>query len=185
MKPVETSVTNDTADATSAAWVPEPPYEAPEAYLSHRPPMLLISRVESIAEDAVTSITTLGEGSPLAPFREADGTIGNEWLIELMAQCVGIWAGSVGRASMATLAREHPLADVGLLLSVRQTAFYVTTLPATGELVITMRRLLQDGQLASFEGEVTYAGERVAEGKITVYQPRVDEMAALFGEHSE
>ena len=46
-----------------------------------------------------------------------------------------------------------------------------------------MHKLMLDGQLAVFEGEVMSGNERVASGRLTVYQPLESEVAALFGEN--
>lgn len=159
-------------------------FNAPETYLSHRAPLMLLSRVEKIERDQVMCVTSLDASSPLAPFIEADGRIGNEWLIELMAQTVAVWAGSEGKATHDE-AQKGTLAPIGLLLSVRQAKFKVASLAKQGELIISMHRLLQDGQLATFSGTVVYESQTIAEAKITVYQPLMSELSLVLGKSSE
>ncbi len=155
------------------------PYESPETYLSHRPPMLLVSEVLLIEEDAVRTCTKLGAEGPLARFAYAEGTVPNEFLLEIMAQSIGIWAGARKSAGVAAPEGETP-AEVGFLLSVRQAKFLEAAVPATGTVITHMQKLLQEGQLATFEGAVTLEGRELARGRITVYQPLVREMPALF-----
>lgn len=155
-------------------------YASPAAYLSHRPPMLLLSTVLSIEAESVRCETELGEKGPLAPFANDKGEVGTEFFVELMAQTIGVWAGDMNQQHPEATAAENPLADIGLLLSVRQAKFMVKAVPATGTLTIDMRKLLQEGQLATFEGEVYHGETLCAQGRITVYQPHQAELDALF-----
>ena len=131
-------------------------YLSPQDYLFHRSPMLLLEQVVAITPESVTpeSVTcSVALNSPqLAPFLELQG-LPAYFGIELMAQTVGIWSGyqdkCAGRAA----------AQGGLILSVR--AFeaqqpYISG-PQDVPLIITMQKLMQDRNYASFEGSISDA----------------------------
>lgn len=100
-------------------------YPNPAEFLSHRPPMLLLSEVASIEEESVQCLTKLGAQGPLAPFANEKGLVGNEFMIELMAQTIGVWAGKWHQTPENTDPNNpDAFAEIGLLLSVRQAKFF-------------------------------------------------------------
>ena len=139
-------------------------YLSPQDYLFHRSPMLLIANILDIGPESVSCSVELG--SPLlAPFLEPKG-LPAYFGIELMAQTVGIWSGyqdkCAGRAA----------AQGGLILSVR--AFeaqqpYISG-PQDVPLIITMQKLMQDRNYASFEGSISQNEHTVATGRLSLCQ---------------
>lgn len=139
-------------------------YLSPQDYLFHRSPMLLIEHIETIAPESVTCSVALNSAQ-LAPFLEPQG-LPAYFGIELMAQTVGIWSGyqdkCAGRAA----------AQGGLILSVR--AFeaqqpYILG-PQDVPLIITMQKLMQDRNYASFEGSISQNEHTVATGRLSLCQ---------------
>ena len=130
-------------------------YLSPQDYLFHRSPMLLIEQVIAIKPESVTCSVALNS-SQLTPFLEPPG-LPAYFGIELMAQTVGIWSGyqdkCAGRAA----------AQGGLILSVR--AF-----PQDVPLIITMQKLMQDRNYASFEGSISQNEHTVATGRLSLCQ---------------
>ncbi len=139
-------------------------YLSPQDYLFHRSPMLLLEQVVAIAPESVTCSVALNSPQ-LAPFLEPQG-LPAYFGIELMAQTVGIWSGyqdkCAGRAA----------AQGGLILSVR--AFeaqqpYISG-PQDVPLIITMQKLMQDRNYASFEGSISQNEHTVATGRLSLCQ---------------
>jgi predicted hotdog family 3-hydroxylacyl-ACP dehydratase len=155
-------------------------FETPEAYLPHRAPMLLIDRVVDITADDVVCTTHTGSDGPLASVLRPDGTLSANFLIEILAQCVGVWAGYYRKERAAGLPEEERDADIGLLLSVRGATIRTKAVAGNMTLVVKMHKLIQDGNLATFEGCVIQNDRSLAEGKVTVYQPKEKELKTLF-----
>lgn len=155
-------------------------YLAPENYLSHRPPMLLVSRVIEVTPERVVCETDAGAGGPLEPHVDEEGVVPAEFLLEMMAQTIGVWAGVKRVEEEASGVAGEPLAEIGLLLSVRQAVFNAVAVEPRGVLEIRMDKLMQEGQVGTFEGEVLRGGEVLASGRITVYQPLEKELDTLF-----
>jgi predicted hotdog family 3-hydroxylacyl-ACP dehydratase len=159
-------------------------YETPEAYLPHRAPMLLIDRVVDISEEDVVCTTHTGANGPLASVLRPDGTLSANFLIEILAQCVGVWAGYYRKERAAEIPESERDADIGLLLSVRGASLRTKFVAGDTTLLVKMHKLIQDGNLATFEGCVILNDSRLAEGKVTVYQPKEKELKTLFNKVS-
>ncbi len=146
--------------------------------------MLFVSEVESITEDSVVCKTNTSPQGPMAIALSEDGTLESYFLFEVMAQTIGAWAGHTKRIENEHLRSEEAqpdlLADIGLLLSVRNGNLLIDRVPPNSELRATMYKLFRDGQVASFEGNVCLDGKEIANGRITVYQPKESEFAKLF-----
>ena len=160
-------------------------YELPEVYLPHRAPMLLVDRVELINDHEVrVSVSSCPRGT-LWPLQDEDGHLSSAYLIEMMAQSIGVWAGYQRKAKekaarLSEEAQEEALAEIGLLLSVRQAHFMTRAVPLNAHFEVRMNKLIQDGRLASFEGGVYHGETLLSQGKVTVYQPSVSELDTLF-----
>lgn len=157
-------------------------FEKPASYLPHRPPMLLVGEVGLIDEESVTCYTDVGESGPVAEVME-EGVLPGHFLVEMMAQTVGVWAGfHRNNGKIRSNDEEDPVADIGLLLSVRSMKVYTASVAAGMRLCIVMHKLIQDGGLATFEGKVLDGEIELATGRVTVYQPKVSELGKLFGQ---
>lgn len=149
-------------------------FKEPSFYLPHRPPMMFIEKVLSITDDnVVTSTNTCLEG-PLACMFNENQELPSTVLLEIMAQTIGVWAGWLRQQT------NSEAAEVGLLLSVRGMKFSTSSLSKNVQLQTEMHKLIQDGNLATFEGAVSFNGKVLASGKLTVYQPKKSEFAQLF-----
>lgn len=157
-------------------------FDKPASYLPHRPPMLLIGEVGSIEEESVTCYSDVGESGPVAEILEK-GVLPGHFMVEMMAQTVGVWAGFHRNfGSIRSDDDEDPVADIGFLLSVRGMKVHTAFVSSGTRLCIVMHKLIQDGGLATFEGKVLDGENELAAGRVTVYQPKVSELSKLFGQ---
>lgn len=150
----------------------------PEAYLPHRSPMMLIDAIASITPDAVVCECDSTPTGTLAAHIRADKTIPNTFFIEMMAQTVGVWAGYY--RSQEQQSHPEPVADIGLLLSVRGASFAARSVPLNARLTVCMNKVIREGQLASFDGDVRLNGQVLASARVTVYQPLESQLQSLF-----
>lgn len=158
-------------------------WSEPDVYLSHRDPMQFIREVESIDEETVVCLTDTSPGGKLSIALNSDGSLETYFLCEIMAQTIGVWAGAVRTEENLRNAESDPdsqLANIGLLLSIRNAVFDTQQIPTNSELRIKMQKLFQDGRVATFEGEAWSQGKVLGTARITVYQPTQAEMKKLF-----
>ena len=92
-------------------FVHNPAYPLPQELLPHRPPMMLISGIVNADESQLCAYAKIGEEHHL--FLNEKKEASNALLLELMAQCVGCWAGLRER----TLTGGKP--RIGFLLGTR------------------------------------------------------------------
>lgn len=143
-------------------------------WLPHRLPMRFIDELVEIDEEHAESRCDCKKADRLELFKDEDGIIPNVFLIEMKAQAIGVWAGYYRKDDME-------LSDVGFLLSVRGAELLVDKTPSNEVLTIKIQKIIQDKNLASFDGSVlSEKGETLAHGKITVYQPTKIEYDKLF-----
>lgn len=156
-------------------------YATPETYLPHRAPMCVLTRVVTVDDTTVTCETETTPDGVLKTHWRSDGELPEAFVLEIMAQTVGVWARYHG--DLTPVPEGDAEAEIGLLLSVRSIQIDRVVRQGDPTIVCTMNKLMLDGQLAVFEGEVMSGDERVASGRLTVYQPLESEVAALFGEN--
>ena len=156
-------------------------YAKPETYLPHRAPMCVLTHVVMVDDTTVTCETQTTPDGVLKTHWRPDGELPEAFVLEIMAQTVGVWARYHG--DLTPVPEGDAEAEIGLLLSVRSIEIDRVVRQGEPTLVCTMHKLMLDGQLAVFEGEVMSGNERVASGRLTVYQPLESEVAALFGEN--
>ncbi len=156
-------------------------YLEPEAYIPHRAPMNLIDCVIEITEKSVTCETAAKKGGRLALFEKENGAFDAAVVIELMAQTVGVWAGDKRIHSdqkMKPVGEQD--AELGLLLSARNLKITIDEIPADSVLTMSMKLLIDESRLTSFEGTVAIGENIVATGRLNVFQPTNDELKTLF-----
>lgn len=157
------------------------PYLEPEAYIPHRAPMNLIDRVTEITEKSVTCETVAKKGGRLALFEKENGAFDAAVVIELMAQTVGVWAGDKRiNSDQKTKPLGEQDAELGLLLSARNLKIAIDEIPADSTLTMSMKLLIDESRLTSFEGTVAIGENIVATGRLNVFQPTNDELKTLF-----
>lgn len=148
-------------------------FEDPQAYLPHRPPMVLLDQVLSADDSSAAAAVSLS--SPrLQPFLQPDGTLPGWFGLEIMAQTVGIWAGMV---------RRHeglPPPAVGFILSCRAFHCAGPDIPAGCTLQCEVRLLMQDGNFASFDCTLQQNGREFAQGRLSLFQAEQDKLDEIF-----
>lgn len=157
----------------------------PGAYLPHRPPMMFVGKVVNIDEDSVSCESDTAAGGPFDIALNEDGSLDNYFMYEFLAQTVGVWAGYFREIENCKNeedggARGEKLADIGMLLSIRSGKLRAGRIAPNSLLCATMRKLFRDGQVATFEGSVHCKGEELATARVTVFQPKVNELSTFF-----
>lgn len=157
------------------------PFGVPSDYLPQKPPMQVLDRIFSVTESEVCCGADSGPEGPLAVFADGEGRLPSELAVELLAQCVGVWAGFQRRARNDEAAESEKDAPIGFLLSVRGMKVEGPWLPRDEVLRVTMTKLVYEESMGSFEGQVTSGGRAVASGRVSVFQPKNRDLAALLG----
>lgn len=135
------------------------------AFLPHRAPMVLLSEVLEITPTGARTRTRIGDRTQL--FEAPDGSVSASVLTELMAQSVGVYAGSQ--------AREAGLPPkIGFLLGTRRLTTTVSRLKKgeTVDIHVDCVFLSADGTLPSqFSCCAFMDGREIGCANLTVYQP--------------
>lgn len=116
-------------------------------YLPHRPPMLLIDRIDDVTgHDGVCTATI----KPDCVFVQ-DGVVHPSAMIEFVAQACAIVAG-------VDASRTGGPQRLGFIVGCREVTFAVDHFAIGDELAIVVKKLIGGDQLAAFHGTVTRAG---------------------------
>lgn len=116
-------------------------------YLPHRPPMLLIDRIDdatSVGSDCFATI------KPDCVFLQ-DGHVHPSAMIEFVAQACAIAAGVEDQRAGAP-------PRLGFIVGCREVLFAVDKFSVGDELTIVVRKILGGDQLAAFNGTVSRGG---------------------------
>jgi predicted hotdog family 3-hydroxylacyl-ACP dehydratase len=117
-------------------------------YLPHRPPMLLVDRIDEVTKQSVTCRATI---RPDCVFVQ-NGLVHPSAMIELVAQACAIYVG-------VTNARDGERPQLGFIAGCREISFAVDSLAVGDELTIVATKILGERQLAAFTGTVSRRGE--------------------------
>jgi len=133
-----------------------------EELLPHRPPMLLLSRLDAFSAEGAQAAAELREGNP---FLRPDGLLERAAYAELMAQCFAAGAGAVARQT------ETPPAAWGYLAALRDVA--ISGDARCGDsLTVSVRLTASLGRITVMEGEVRSATDALlATGQLKVFIP--------------
>ena len=147
-----------------------PPFPSPAELLPHRPPMLLLTAVQSHGPGATTCLARF---SP--DFAEAcGGGVSAVFGLELIAQTAAVHHGLRSRET----GPSRPAATSGLLLGSRRLRFAQPRLPAGEDLRVTVFDGGPGpgaGAMIRFEGQVeTSGGKLLVSGDATVLEVRPD-----------
>ena len=131
------------------------------AFLPHRAPMLLLSRLDAFSAEGARATAELRAGNP---FLRSDGLLERAAYVELMAQCFAAGAGALARQA------EKPPAAWGYLAALRDIAIHGDarlgdTLTASVNLVTAL------GPVTVLEGEVRSADTLLARGQFKIFIP--------------
>lgn len=145
-------------------------------YLPHQTPMILVDRVIAVDDESVHCQVSTTSSGVLAPFLNAEGELPAWFGVEIMAQTVGVWSGWHARRSGA-----QKIAP-GMLLGGRNWRVTAATFPAAITLDITLRLLMRDDRMGSFEGEIRHGDRVLASGRLNTYQPNEQELQQLMSQ---
>lgn len=135
-------------------------------YLPHRPPMLLIDRIDEVTSDTVMCRATI---HPACVFAQ-NGVVHPSAMIELVAQACAIFVG-------VTSVRAGGAPRAGFLASCREISFAVDSFAVGDELTIVATKVAGQERLAAFTGTVSRRGEVCTTIELSV----VDGLAASAG----
>jgi predicted hotdog family 3-hydroxylacyl-ACP dehydratase len=137
--------------------------------------MLLIRTLLDVTADSVLCETTLNDA--VLPFLDPAGALPSWFLIEMMAQSIGVWAGWHDHA-------RNIAVQSGLLLGCRQFECAQPSLPLGSRLRITARKLVEDNGTGSFEAHVflcdANAETPVASATLTTHQTSWEHLESLL-----
>ncbi len=117
-------------------------------YLPHRPPMLLIDRIDEVTGDRAVCHATI---QPDCVFAQ-DGVVHPSAMIEFVAQACAIYVGVRG-------SRDGDPPRLGFIVGCREITFAVDSFAIGDELTIVATKLLGQDQLAVFNGTVSRGEE--------------------------
>ncbi len=137
-------------------------YRPVEDYLLHRPPALLLDRVEDIADNTIVCSAT-----PRADSAFSDGTLVPGWVgVEFMAQTVGVLAG------FRALTQNLPV-RIGFLVGCRKYESFVSAFTVNETIFIRAQELLNNPDGVVAMDCTLYSAQNVilAKAHLLVYQP--------------
>lgn len=147
---------------------------SPDNYLPHDAPMLLLEQVIDVGDAHAHCRVTVSANGVLAPFLDGAGNLPGWYALELIAQTVGVWSG------WHRLHNGDSASSLGMVLGARDLCCSAGQFTAGTILDITVQCLMQDTRLASFDGTIACAGETLAHGRVTTFQPTEAELTTLF-----
>ena len=146
-------------------------YPPIEAILPHRPPMILLDRVEDESAGYLCcSVTPRGD----SPFVD-HGVVPAVVAAEYMAQCVAAYSG------LEAVRRGDPV-RIGYLLGTRSMELAVEAFKVDETLRVEARHVWGDAALGQFDCAVYLAGRRVAAAVLNVFEGDLEEMGPRAGE---
>ncbi len=144
-----------------------------EAILPHRPPMILLDRVEEAGENHLVCSVTLRHDSPFVEGGAASPVVATEY----MAQCVAAHSGLKAKR------RGDPV-RIGYLLGARSMELAADSFEVGETLRVEARHVWGDDALGQYDCTVHRGELRVAAAVLNVFQGDVDGMNAADGEAS-
>src|SRR5476649_402870 len=156
-----------------------PVYAPPAHYLPHNAPMVLLDEVISVGKESAHCSSRVSTTGALAPFLTAQGALPAWFVLELMAQTIGVWNGWHN-------AEQGASPQLGMLLGSRGMRCSLPEFAAGMQLDMHIQQILRDSKIASFECTLFIHSlkndEPVAHARLTTYQPDAQEMANLTQE---
>lgn len=149
-------------------------YLLPVNYLPHRPPMILIDRVLEVTENSAVCESYVNAEGVLKNFLNENGELPSYFTIELIAQTVGVWSGY--------LAKLHniDIPPMGMVLGARDLKYPKDHFDKGSALKIKVQKLMDDGAVASFDGEISTEDKSIASGRVNLIRVTDDDLKRLF-----
>lgn len=144
----------------------------PCCYLPHRPPMLLIDKALMISDDEVRAQTD-AQSPLLKPFLNEEGLLPSWYALELMAQCVGIFAGYMRQ-------RENldPL-KAGFIISCRGLKTAAPVFDKKGIIFLQASLLMLSDGFASFDCKAVQNDQVHSTGRLSLYEAKESELESM------
>jgi predicted hotdog family 3-hydroxylacyl-ACP dehydratase len=141
-------------------------------FLPHTPPLLLVRTLLEIDENSVSCEAVLDDS--VTPFLDSANALPAWFLIEMIAQTIGVWAGWHDHARGIAL-------QSGLLLGCRQFTCEQPAFPPGTRLRINAQKLIEDNGTGSFEAQVFAGGtDAVARATLTTHQTTWNHLDSLL-----
>jgi len=154
-------------------------FAAPADYLPHTAPMVLLDEVISVDTERAHCRARVSAEGALGPFLNERGALPAWFVLELMAQTIGVWNGWHN-------AEQGASPQLGMLLGSRGMRCSLPEFAAGMQLDMHIQQILRDSKIASFECTLFIHSlkndEPVAHARLTTYQPDAQEMANLTQE---
>ena len=149
-------------------------YLLPENYLPHRPPMVLIDKVLEVTDETALCESYVREDGVLRNFLNENSELPSYFTIELIAQTVGVWSGY--------LAKLHniDIPPMGMVLGARDLKYPKDHFDKGSVLKIQVKKIMDDGAIASFDGEIISEDKTVASGRVNLIRVTDDDLKRLF-----
>ncbi len=149
-------------------------YLLPENYLPHRAPMILIDKVLEVTEESAMCESYVGDSGVLKNFVNENYELPSYFTIELIAQTVGVWSGY--------LAKLHniDIPPMGMVLGARDLKYPKDHFDKDSVLKIRVQKIMDDGAVASFDGEILCEAQTVARGRVNLIRVTDDDLKRLF-----
>ncbi len=128
--------------------------------LPHRPPMILLDRVEDFAADSLTASVTITPSSLFC----AGGSVPSHLALEYMAQACGAHVG------MIALEKGEPV-RIGFVLGTRDFVSMVRGFDVGERLEVTATLVFNDVQMGAYDCRIAIGDRLVAQARLSVYQP--------------
>ncbi len=149
----------------------------PCRYLPHRSPMLLIDKAIHVSLDEVRAQTD-AQSPLIKPFLDKQGLLPSWYALELMAQCVGIFAGY-----MREMRNLDPI-KAGFIISCRRLKTAAPVFDKEGIILLQASLLMQSDGFASFDCKAVQNDKVQASGRLSLYEPKENELAlSEFKQH--
>ena len=128
--------------------------------LPHRPPMILLDRVDNFAADALTASVAITPSSLFC----ADGSVPSHIALEYMAQACAAHAGIVARE------KGEPV-GIGFVLGTRDFVSMVAGFAIGDRLDIIVTLVFNQARMGAYDCQIVIDDRLVAKARLTVYQP--------------
>ena len=144
------------------------------SYLPHTAPMVLLEQVIAVDDESAHCEVQVSPNGVLGRFLDKENNLPAWYAIELLAQTVGVWFGWHQQQN------QHVQPEIGLLLGGRGIKCQSPVFPAGTVLSVIITLQLKGDNIGSFDGEIRIDGHLVAQGRLTTYLPKFDELNTLF-----
>ena len=142
--------------------------------LPHRPPMILLDRVEEFDAASLTASVTIVPSSMFC----TGGSVPSHIALEYMAQACGAHVG------ILALENGEPV-RIGFVLGTRDFVSMVPGFEVGDRLDVTVTPVLNDAQIGAYDCQIAIGDRLVAKARLSVYQPELTgEMAFSAGSAS-